>query len=193
MTARAPIGLDELPSSAATSFIYQISAGEFQKVGVALNPLKRLAAHQTSNGHPLHLVATWSVPSRDAIGLETKCHKALDRWKARGEWFRCPTNIATYIIDGVLLTSDEDAAWARDVLRLFCPADLWELHISTEGVRFVDGWYEGEKLQVDLLRRNRERGLRYFVDPHEEAARFLAAAKKRLRPPRPSIFRRRGE
>jgi hypothetical protein len=58
------------------------------KVGIASNPLKRMATLQTAHHQRLVLGGSWVLPERDmARALELSFHETQRRSRLAGEWF----------------------------------------------------------------------------------------------------------
>jgi len=65
--------------------LYLIGCADFFKVGISVDPYKRLASLQTGNPHHCRLLAIWEP--HYAPGLEKKIHRLLECHRVRGEWF----------------------------------------------------------------------------------------------------------
>lgn len=79
--------------------VYIIEGVDAVKVGVAREPLDRLAQLQT--GNPDRLRLAWSMPiAGDAYAVETEAHAILDRHRIGGEWFEVPTEVAVAAVSG---------------------------------------------------------------------------------------------
>lgn len=75
------------------SFVYAMICEEAQaihiKIGMSIDPIKRLHAIRGSSALTPRVLATVAVPSKDmARRLESSLHFGLDRWRTSGEWFR---------------------------------------------------------------------------------------------------------
>jgi hypothetical protein len=71
------------------SYIYIITNGEDYKVGVSVNPQKRLKQLQTGNSKKLSIVNTFEVPADDVYKMEKEAHKEIQIcYEKRGEWFK---------------------------------------------------------------------------------------------------------
>ena len=65
--------------------VYVISsAGEYYKIGVAKNPIRRMVALQISSPVQLSIVAVADWPD----AAERRVHAVLRQHRVRGEWFR---------------------------------------------------------------------------------------------------------
>ena len=72
-------------------YLYLISCKGFQKIGVADNPIDRMASLQIGCPFKLRLVCTCSFNSRTAaMHAETGIHAKLNKYNAHGEWFKLP-------------------------------------------------------------------------------------------------------
>jgi hypothetical protein len=71
-----------------TSYIYIISDGQDYKVGVSINPNKRLKHLQTGNPKKLKIIALFEVDKKDVYKMEKEAHRKIQAWyPKRGEWF----------------------------------------------------------------------------------------------------------
>lgn len=74
-------------------YVIAISGGQYArvKIGIAADPLKRLAQLQTAQGQPLILChAAWFPGESQARDIEGRMHDELSRWRCKGggsEWF----------------------------------------------------------------------------------------------------------
>jgi len=78
-------------------FIYLISNGAgMTKIGMSIDPLKRMQSLSTSCGHKLTMEAFWKVKD-SASGVEARLHKEFNYARLEGEWFQeeqiCPNEI----------------------------------------------------------------------------------------------------
>jgi predicted GIY-YIG superfamily endonuclease len=72
-------------------FVYVLTNGMDYKVGISVNPEKRIKQLQTGNGDTLSLVWTKRVRDRDAArSFERDIHRGLKQCKKEGEWFKLP-------------------------------------------------------------------------------------------------------
>lgn len=72
------------------TYIYVVSDGTYCKIGISVNPEKRLKSLQTGSAKVLRLLRKYELPSRKAaIKLEKQLHRMF--WQSRcrhnGEWF----------------------------------------------------------------------------------------------------------
>lgn len=71
------------------SYIYLITNGADIKVGVSLNPVKRLKALQTGNPIKLSIAETYEIPENRVYKIEKLCHQAVSKvYQKRSEWFK---------------------------------------------------------------------------------------------------------
>ena len=71
------------------SYIYLISNGKDYKVGVSVNPEKRIKQLQTGSAESLSIVELWMLPKDKVYGLEKECHEKINSYYVkRGEWFK---------------------------------------------------------------------------------------------------------
>ena len=81
------------------SYVYIISNGEDFKVGVSVNPEKRIKQLQTGNPRRLHLVATFAVAKKDVFKMEKEAHSKIIGWYPKyGEWFKGATEFHVNMI-----------------------------------------------------------------------------------------------
>jgi hypothetical protein len=68
--------------------LYLMEAREFVKIGIAINPIRRLKGIQSGCPLPVRLARAWSV-SDDYYALlsEKVAHETLGKWRVQGEWF----------------------------------------------------------------------------------------------------------
>jgi hypothetical protein len=70
------------------SYIYIIGNGNDYKVGVSVNPEKRIKQLQTGSAQKLALLEKFSLPEQVVYKLEKECHvKLQSHYMKRGEWF----------------------------------------------------------------------------------------------------------
>lgn len=104
-------------------YIYVITCGSaFIKVGVALNPSKRLKDLQTGAPLKLRLFDMVKIATaRQAYKYENEVHRRLARFASEGEWFRCKPEDAMAIITAVISgpPRDIDAELERQASRAF--------------------------------------------------------------------------
>ncbi|MES2625872.1 MAG: GIY-YIG nuclease family protein [Pseudomonadota bacterium] len=69
-------------------YLYVMSCGEFLKVGLSVNPLRRLKDHQVSNPVEIHLELVYRPTVFMPISaIEAVAHRSLKQYHVRGEWF----------------------------------------------------------------------------------------------------------
>lgn len=69
-------------------YFIQKGYGSF-KIGVSVDPEKRLSALQTANHAELFLIAKFPFSSRsEAMQVEKSLHRKFARFRLEGEWFR---------------------------------------------------------------------------------------------------------
>jgi hypothetical protein len=69
------------------------------KIGISADPTGRLASLRTASPFSLEINAEWYFPNREmAMFMERAAHKALDRYRVRGEWFAVDLSLASYVI-----------------------------------------------------------------------------------------------
>lgn len=73
--------------------IYFIRNGNYIKIGVSVDPWKRLASLQTGNPEPLELLAIMPGSNDLEIGL----HRAFGQFMKQGEWFQINDRLLTFI------------------------------------------------------------------------------------------------
>jgi len=74
-------------------FLYLIQSLEngYYKIGVSLNPQKRLTQLQTGNSSKLKLIIAYQTEFSNQI--EKTLHRKYSYLKKEGEWFELPINI----------------------------------------------------------------------------------------------------
>jgi predicted GIY-YIG superfamily endonuclease len=71
------------------SFVYIITNGEDYKVGVSVDPEKRLKQLQTGNSKKLSIVSTFEVSKKVVFAMEKEAHKLIcAKYQKSGEWFK---------------------------------------------------------------------------------------------------------
>ena len=81
------------------SYIYIISDGVSFKVGISVDPAKRIKALQTGSPKKLELLHTFKIPKDKIFRAEKECHSALNsKFIKRGEWFHNATEFSVRII-----------------------------------------------------------------------------------------------
>ena len=69
-------------------YIYLVSSGEHQKIGIAANVKSRLSNLQTSVPFELKLIATYKPLNIPANKIEKNLHELYKDFSVRGEWFK---------------------------------------------------------------------------------------------------------
>ena len=87
-----------------TSYIYIISDREQLKVGVSVNPEKRLKQLQTGNPKDLNLEKTYKLPRDKVFKLEKEAHTKIHKLYSKNrEWFMTDDVWAlNFIIGGII-------------------------------------------------------------------------------------------
>jgi hypothetical protein len=75
------------------SFIYFIQTTAYIKIGLAKDPIKRLASFQIASPKKLHLVGL--IEGRS--WTEAKLHRQFADIRVRGEWFRATPELRQWI------------------------------------------------------------------------------------------------
>lgn len=71
------------------TFVYIIASGDFVKIGISVDPAKRLRGMSTSMAEAPHLFATKLFPTGPmARKVERRMHWTFREYRERGEWFR---------------------------------------------------------------------------------------------------------
>lgn len=73
--------------------IYFIRDGKYIKIGISVDPLKRLASFQTSHHNELELMAV--MPG--GADLEAGLHRSFSQFSKRGEWFEESPQLLAFI------------------------------------------------------------------------------------------------
>ena len=82
-----------------SAFVYVVSATSGHvKIGVAADPLSRLASLQTGASEPLDLVYACAVQSGNGYAVEQAAHGILWRRRLNGEWFDTTPDLAVAAI-----------------------------------------------------------------------------------------------
>jgi hypothetical protein len=92
-------GVLEIHADADDQCVYFITDGEFIKIGVAVDPQKRLNGLQTGNPRQLRLLGT--VPG--GTSLERGLHACFQARHVHGEWFRLTEGEAGALIAALRL------------------------------------------------------------------------------------------
>ena len=67
------------------------------KIGIAREPMRRLAELQTGNHLELRVIATWTAKSdRYALDVEQWAHRVFQKYRISGEWFK-PKGLDRYV------------------------------------------------------------------------------------------------
>lgn len=82
--------------------VYAIRAGNFVKIGIAADVLRRLAMLQISSPRKLELIRRWSC--ENARQLEDLLHRRFATYRRSGEWFELPEKE----VSALLSTTDCD-------------------------------------------------------------------------------------
>ena len=86
--------------------IYFIRDGNYIKIGISVDPWKRLASFQTSHHNELELLAV--MPGSE--DLEAGLHRSFARFSKRGEWFEQNPQLLAFI--ETVRTTFPDAQWS---------------------------------------------------------------------------------
>lgn len=87
------------PRARPSAFVYVVKAASGHvKVGVAADPLARLAALQTGASEPLDLVYACAAKSNDGFAVEQAAHRILWKHRLSGEWFDTSPDMAVAAI-----------------------------------------------------------------------------------------------
>lgn len=70
------------------SYIYAIKCNEFVKIGIGVDPNKRMLLMQTGNPYKLKLLKAWE--SNEPLVDEECLHAQFESYRVRGEWFKLP-------------------------------------------------------------------------------------------------------
>ena len=85
------------------TYVYLIACRGFHKIGVADDPVSRLAGMQIGCPFELRLVCSCSFPNRSvALTAEADLHRKLDKHKKHGEWFKLPKGMAGVIMNDMI-------------------------------------------------------------------------------------------
>jgi hypothetical protein len=79
-------------------FIYVIRDDHgLLKIGISNNPNARLAQLKTASAVPLAIAYAGALRC-DGFAIESATHETLNRYRAEGEWFDCPIDLAVAAI-----------------------------------------------------------------------------------------------
>jgi hypothetical protein len=82
------------PGAMTGSFVYVIEgAANHHKIGVSVDPIRRLAELQTGSPMPLRFAYIGVTPGT-GYDIEARAHELLDAHRKEGEWFLVPASIA---------------------------------------------------------------------------------------------------
>lgn len=107
----APLPINGVLSSdpapeAVPAGVYVISAGRAPvKVGIAIDPARRLAALQTGHPERLRLHQHIPVAAGRAREIERLCHLCLADHRMKGEWFDVDPQVAAQVVREVIATA----------------------------------------------------------------------------------------
>jgi hypothetical protein len=82
------------------SYVYAIRCGDYVKVGVAKNPMRRLSDLQTAVPYRLELIGLMV----GGFEVEKRLHRLMAESHHRGEWFELNSS-TRYVIDANMATS----------------------------------------------------------------------------------------
>lgn len=85
-----------------TMEVYAIRAGDFVKIGIARDSVRRLAELQTGNPFPLRILFFVHVPADLAAAVEKMAHRAARKRQAQGEWFTLTDHQARHAVNKVV-------------------------------------------------------------------------------------------
>lgn len=86
------------------AYIYVVMDGNFCKIGVATNPVKRLADLQIGNPRPLtmpHKFECWHIHQARELEMEAHMRLVEHGYAKSGEWFRITPDEAAWVIRGI--------------------------------------------------------------------------------------------
>lgn len=93
-------------------YVYVISGGRRHvKIGISLEPKKRLKGVQTGCPFTLRLAGTWRTDR--AREIEKKAHGLLAKYRWAGEWFDVPRQVAVLVV-GMLVAANPARADSPD-------------------------------------------------------------------------------
>jgi len=86
-----------------TCDVYVISAANAVKIGIAADPLDRVARLQTGADGKLALAKSWRLPRRrDAFDVEREAHYQLRGQRLRNEWFAVTPEEAIACVEAIV-------------------------------------------------------------------------------------------
>lgn len=72
----------------ASYYVYVVSSGKGQKIGISARPNDRFKSLKSSVPVSMALLATWEVADRErAVQIERAAHDMLSQFRLKGEWF----------------------------------------------------------------------------------------------------------
>lgn len=83
-------------------FLYVAYCRGYAKIGISLEPRKRIGSMQTNCPFPIELLASYSLSSDNATVAERAAMVALEACHWYGEWFKCTRNHVLYVVAQVL-------------------------------------------------------------------------------------------
>lgn len=118
-------------------YLYVISVGTFCKVGISTNPQKRFAAIQTSNPHPIEVVAIYGGTQAECFEIEQSALLAMDKHRQAGEWVELPPDRVTRVVEE---TCHQPVGQSlRDVVRLNLAALINDAGITQSALALRSG------------------------------------------------------
>lgn len=92
--------------------MYFLRTNRFVKVGVSINPEKRVSSLQTANPFPIEdYKVVWLSSKKKALTVEKECHKILSDYSIRGEWFKLPSTEREEINEKLPVTLPTNYFW----------------------------------------------------------------------------------
>jgi hypothetical protein len=89
-------------------FVYVATDGELMKVGISRDADRRIRGLSTATGRDVTLVRAFPMRMALARNVEATVHDALDALRLKGEWFRCPVEVALEAVNAAIETAKED-------------------------------------------------------------------------------------
>lgn len=95
--------------------IYLLSAGDFIKIGVTNDVVRRTKTLQAGCPFPIVALSIRSVPTVVAFQVERRVHAALKPHQAHGEWFRADAAEAKRLVHiEIVKAKSAMEKWVRD-------------------------------------------------------------------------------
>ena len=90
------------------AFVYVVmSSHQRCKIGITNNPNARLAQLNTASAFPVGFAYIGAAQSGNGRAIESEAQAMLERYRANGEWFDCPAEMAIAAVNGAAIRIGE--------------------------------------------------------------------------------------